>query len=513
MIRAASALAWADLLERVRRSSFLVVLGLVLWLASGIFSGDVLVMVGDGQGLMNAAWAGAMTTMVANTVLSLFGFWFVKNAVERDERTGVGEILATTPLRRVTYTLGKAASHFAVLCAMLAVLCVAGVVLFLVRGTSAGFDAFAYFAPYLLVAVPALAFTAACAVLFETTPGLRGALGGVVWMVLWSSVFVAAMTTKSPWFDPWGITTLASSLDDAARAHLHGYSEGLNITIGTSRRPDPARVFPWSGVAWTPALVAARVAWVGIAALVASIAAVPFHRFDPARGRGRALVPAAATKAARASGTRFAGLQGAAASLLARLPAGRVGSELRLFLFGGRAIWALAMTGIVIAEFFVPLAVAKTVMLPIAWIWTVSRFAELGARERRHATSGFVFPSPGYVPWQVLASWIAGVVFALVAVSGVVVRAAVAGDGATLVAIAAGAAFVPALALVLGTVSGTPRLFEVVYTVIWYAGPIRRIAALDYAGVSPGSAPATWAVLAAAAVAVAITVRARQLRT
>jgi ABC-type transport system involved in multi-copper enzyme maturation permease subunit len=522
MIRAAAALAWADLLERVRRSSFLVVLALVVWLASGIFTGDVLVMIGSGQGRMNAAWAGAMTTLVANTVLTLFGFWFVRNAVERDERTGVGEILATTPLRRTTYTLGKAASHFAVLVAMLAVLCVAGVVLLLVRGSDgAGFDAVAYFGPYGLVALPALALTAAFAMVFETTPGLRGAFGSVVWMIVWSVTFIVAIGTKNPWLDPWGSTLLTTSLSDAARAHVPGYVEGLTITIGTDRRPDPTQAFPWNGLAWTPVLVATRVAWLGVAALVAALAALPFHRFDPARGRPRALVPAGAAGAAGVAGAgaargglaRLSGLRRAATALVARLPAGRVGSELRLLVVGGRASWGLVMLGIVVAGFVVPAALTKSVILPLAWIWTLTRFAELGARERRYATTGFLFPSPGYVPWQTLAAWAAGVAFALLAVCGVAVRAALALDGGMLVAIVCGALFVPALALALGTISGTPRLFESVYTLLWYVGPIRHTAALDYAGVTPGSTPAVWAALALVGVSIAIAVRARQLRT
>ena len=56
-----------------------------------------------------------MMAMIAVTWVPLFGFWFVKNAIERDERTGVGPILAATPMTRVTYVLGKALSHFVVL--------------------------------------------------------------------------------------------------------------------------------------------------------------------------------------------------------------------------------------------------------------------------------------------------------------------------------------------------------------------------------------------------------------
>jgi hypothetical protein len=510
-MRTLLALARADWLERVRRSSFLVVLAFVVWLAAGVFTGDVVVRIGDAQGAMSAAWAGGMMTLVAVTVLSLAGFWVVRNAVERDERTGVGEILATTPLGRATYTLGKAASHFAVLVAMLSILCVAGVVLFLASGAPGGFAAGAYFAPFVLVALPALAITAACAMAFETTPPLRGGAGSAIWMSAWSGILVAAITANDPWLDPFGVMLLTNDLNEAARAHVPGHRMGLDITLGSTVRGEPVVTFPWAGVAWTPALVASRALWLAAAAAIAVLAAVPFHRFDPARGRARTEL-AGGAKAASAPARAIARGTALGTRLRALLPHGRVGSELRLLLAGGRAAWWFVALGLLVAGFVAPATTARGLILPLAWLWPLTRFAELGARERRHATAELVFATPRYVPHQTLAVWAAGVAFALLAGSGVALRMALAGDGAGLAGYAAGALFVPALALALGTLSGTPRLFEGIYVFLWYLGPSNRVAALDYTGATAGSAPAPWILLAILLVCVALVARARQRR-
>ena len=45
-----------------------------------------------------------------------------------------------------------------------------------------------------------------------------------------------------------------------------------------------------------------------------------------------------------------------------------------------------------------------------------------------------------------------------------------------------GALFIPALALALVTWSGSNKLFEVVYMLWWYAGPINRVESLDFMG-------------------------------
>jgi len=56
-------------------------------------------------------------------------------------------------------------------------------------------------------------------------------------------------------------------------------------------------------------------------------------------------------------------------------------------------------------------------------------------------------------------------------------------DWTGLLAWAIGALFIPSLALALGTWSGSNRLFEAVYTILWYVGPLNGLSALDYMGV------------------------------
>ncbi len=97
----------ADFLERVRRYSFLVTLGLAVWLGWAVSTGKLKLWISDSRGFYNSAWVGLLYALVVNVFVSLAGFYVVKNAVERDRRTGVGQILATTPMSKVLYTLGK----------------------------------------------------------------------------------------------------------------------------------------------------------------------------------------------------------------------------------------------------------------------------------------------------------------------------------------------------------------------------------------------------------------------
>ena len=47
-----------------------------------------------------------------------------------------------------------------------------------------------------------------------------------------------------------------------------------------------------------------------------------------------------------------------------------------------------------------------------------------------------------------------------------------------------GVLFVPSLALALGVWSGSSKLFEVVYVILWYVGPLNRMLLFDYMGIT-----------------------------
>ena len=125
-----------------------------------------------------------MTVLVTNTFLGLFGFYLVSDCIKRDIRTGVGQIIATTPVSRATYLIGKWISNCLVLSVLVLILAAAAAIMVLLKGEAA-LDLGALLMPFLAVALPYMALIAALAVVFETVPWLRGAVGNVVYFFLW----------------------------------------------------------------------------------------------------------------------------------------------------------------------------------------------------------------------------------------------------------------------------------------------------------------------------------------
>src|ERR1700677_555620 len=127
-------IARADFLERVRRYSFLVTLVVAVYFGYLAATGKIMLQVGHMRGVYNSAWVGALMSLVATTFLSLAGFYVVKNTIERDRATRVGEILASTPISKVLYLSGKWLSNFTVLAVMVGILGISGIAMQLFQG-------------------------------------------------------------------------------------------------------------------------------------------------------------------------------------------------------------------------------------------------------------------------------------------------------------------------------------------------------------------------------------------
>jgi hypothetical protein len=478
----------ADFLERVRRTSFLVTLGLAVYLGYVVSAGQLKLWLGEARGIYNSAWVGVLMALVANFLLSLAGFYVVKSAVERDRRTGVGEILATTPMSKPLYTLGKTASNFAVLTAMIAVLAAMGPVAQWMAGEETHIHLWPLLAPFLFLSLPAMAFVAACAVLFETLPLLRGGFGNVVWFFAWTGLTPAAI--EIPGFpDPFGLGPVSTKLFDAVREHL-GITD-RSFTLGALKTERNTRTFVWEGMDWTSSLVLKQLLWLLVAVGIALLAALFFDRFDPSRGRARAR---------RSNASPDAAGESLAPTLpipvhLYPLPEGArrfsflglLRAETRLLLQGQRWWWWAVALGLLIAGFAAPLEIARQFILPAAWIWPLLRWSALGSRESRHGTEGLVFSAAYPLSRQLPAAWASGVLLAMITGGGVAVRLGLAADWAGLGAWTVGALFIPTLALALGVWSGGGKLFEVIYLLLWYLGPMQHVPGLDYLGALPAT--------------------------
>lgn len=528
--RVLSALAVADFRERTRRPAYLVTLAATIVLgylalppAASLW---VIMNAGGYRGIYNSPYAGTATALAGSLWLMIGGFYVVRGAIARDQHTGVGQILAATPLRSAGYLAGKFLSNLMVLASMAGVLAVTALALQLARGESMAVDPGALLLPFAVLTLPVLALTAAAAVLFETIPVLRAGLGNIAWFFLWMITAIAGAGVPLG-----GLGTIASSMREAMAAqHLHP----AEFSVGFTKVDHPLHPFTWHGLHPGGGFVAARLLLILAAACSAVLPAAWFGRFDPARARPRRApaphrgqtpvpIPSTAPSAGQAPqparSPAYKPLSQARSRpglVFGRLLAG----EVRILVQGTSRWWWLVAAALNAAGLGVPASLmnppgaSTALLLSAAWIWPVLIWSRLGTQRRENGLETLLGAYPA-VYRQLAAEWAAGLALTALAGLGPLLRMAAAADGPGVAAWIAGALFIPSFALMLGVASRTHRMFQALYVILWYAA-VNQVAAADYMGTvlvdgrPAGPSPLLTAGVSLAMVAIAITVRAAQ---
>ena len=509
-------LARADFLERVRRYSFLIMLGLVVFLGYQTGIGNVALELGAYRGEYNSAWVGAMMSLIATFFLGWFGFYLVKGSVNRYRETGVGQIMATTPLTRPLYVIGKWLSNFAVLMAMVAVLALAGIVIQFLQGESTSIEFNAFIGPFLFIVLPMMALVAAFAVLFETIPFLAGGFGNIVYFFAFVMIFplIDKLSTNSPAFEPLGLGLMMHDMKAAVLQVYPDYSG--SFSLGSSGET-LLGTFQWNGIHWTTSLILARFSFLVIAILLTLLGAVFFDRFDPSRRKPRRTkrdAPPSTPEAVAAKQvlSQPVHLTPLSASTNHFVFFRVLISELKLLLKGQRWWWYAVAGGLFIAGLVNKPEIARQFILPLTWLWPILLWSGLGSREIQHNAQQMVFSSAAPLWRQLPASWLAGFLVTVLTGSGVAIKLLSAGDGVGLLAWLSGALFIPSFALASGVWTNSHKVFEVVYVALWDLGPMNKIAAVDYPGANSNGNIGFFLPLSLALIVAAFLGRARQLQ-
>ncbi len=488
-------LAVADFRERTRRYSFLITLLGTLFFGFLVITGKWALRLGEYRGEYNSAWVGSLMGTAGTCMLAIFGFYLVKNSLSRDRRTRVGEILAATPVSNHLYIAGKFVSNLAVLTLMAVTLLAAAVVMQLLSPAEPGFDLWALVAPFVFICLPVMTLVAATAVLFESIRTLRGTLGNILYFIIAEAAITASFLVNVPLLDFTGLGLFIPSMENAALSVYPDAKLGFEMGfVGyvPGSADDTMKLFLWPGIRWSLAMVPVRMVWIAAAMCLAALATFFFDRFDPARaGRVKPATrkgqPLPAADESPSESTPLVGWAdvGPADFNFSLLRMWR--AELALMVKGYHWSWYLIAIGLIAAQLAAPYEYARAFALSAAWIWPLAMWSSMGAREARFNTGQLVFSSAYPHTRQLPAVWLAGVTVAVLTGSGMIARALLVGEVGHLSALLVGALFVPTLALFLGVVSGTKKLFEVSYLLIWYLGAVNHLPALDFLGATDAS--------------------------
>jgi hypothetical protein len=158
--------------------------------------------------------------------------------------------------------------------------------------------------------------------------------------------------------------------------------------------------------------------------------------------------------------------------------------ELKLLLKGHSTYWVIGLLTLNIIQLFMSQQLLVSIVLPISWLWCVLVLSQLGQLEKQANTEELITYSKKSTMLQRLTSFAAGWVLFAIASFGSLVRFAAMAEWLLLVQIIIAISFSVSLAYFCGAFTGTRRTFEILFTAVWYIGPIQSLLYLDFFGVN-----------------------------
>lgn len=497
-----------ELRVRVRHPGFLPLLLGAGLLCFSIAAGDLALSWGGYRGAPTAGWIGVNGAVVSLLLLSLAGFYLVRDAVGRDRRLGVDRMWGSSPVSRLTYFSSKIAGNLAYLLLLGSLPVVLTTAQWITRpaGAITGSGLVELWYPFLILVLPVLVGVAGLAVVFDVVPALRGAAGNLFYLLIWALLVAASNQTQPGGLDLVGLGIIKPLIRDAVIAQ-HPGATGF-FDIGTRQ---PAGTFLWTGLPTNPRLIAERLLWLipGFFPLVLMPWLGIASRRPPASsrhpGRLSEWIEAVHLGLARLELVRY----------LPNPPFGRlVLGEVVVGIKGRSGWWVIGALALVGASLLAPLQNVISVWYPLAALWVLPVLSGFGNRERRANTAPVLYGVARPVGRHLTATLASGVLLSALLLGGSALRAGWAGMAAPATGALLSILALPAIALGLGVSTGNNRPFEFFFVLAWYLGPIRGAEQLDFLGrSSSGSALGVIPWLALGLGALGFLARARQLRT
>ncbi len=431
------------------------------------------------RGYYDSLWIAYMLVIVSQVFLLLIGYYFVNNSLKLDTDTATGQIVATTPVRGVTFLLGKLLSNFYILATVTLICFVVSVVMVLVIGEDSTLELGVMIMPFVVFMLPSMFFIAAIGLFFEAQPFISRGVMNVLYF------FLSLPLIMDSKFDALGFNIIVGSLEQSllSQSTPQGPS-GFGINSNPS---GDLPVFVYEGLEYTTAILVNRLIVIVISILLVLLISLVFNRFNPDMDKEHKLEEKEPNLSFISRGWGALVITGGKiySTISSTIPVPKqfalIEIELKMILKGQSRLFYMAATGIILGQLLSPIQLSYGGWLWAAWILPVLSWSKMGHREIKYRTDEIIFSVPNVLKLQFPSAYLAGALSALILASGTVVRLLISGMMIELVAVVVGAFFISSLAFFLQSLTRSSVLFEFVYLTFWYL-MINGMEIADYTG-------------------------------
>lgn len=477
--------AYADFLERVRRYSFLIVIAMTVIVGMAFVPSDNsrfgVMGFYEYRGIYNSAWVGCGVALLTSIFLSLVGFYLVKNTITRDEEIGVRQIIAITPTTKFEYCFGKVISNTILLSIIMLIMIVVAGIMQIIRGEVLKLVLPDLILPFIIITFPTILIISSLAVFFDSISWLRASIGNVLYFFIWISL-VSTILLRQPNFDVLGGNIIISEIVSDIKQIYPGYNGSFTIFGST----EVNKVFYWNGIDWSISTIIKRCLWVVIAFLISVLSSVLLKPISKKYNKNRNISDYfinneqidvdrsvfnnkrnMTLEKLKPSDYKFNFMQ-------------LVMIEIKLMIRGYSWFWYVILSILLYLTISLRLENVTNYCLPLIYLWTIPLWSQIGSQEFKNKTEKLLYQARYYKIHQLFAKYLSTVILFLLIGSTTITRLIIHEKGAIVISFLIAALFISSLSLMLGILTKSSKLFEVIFTIIWYLGPIHKVFPFDF---------------------------------
>ncbi|HEY4611693.1 MAG TPA: hypothetical protein VII11_01785 [Bacteroidota bacterium] len=504
----------ANVLDRARQYSFLVILGLTCLLSYEISTGGISIHFSGYQGLPNAAWVGTNAGVLTLMILCLVGFYVVNDSLGRDTLLRVRDIITVTSVSKGLFVGAKAASNVLLLCILLMIPGVVACGVFLGKGGSLS-DLDTLLMPFAVLGLPLMIAIGSTALFLDSFPFLRSGLGNLLYCILSINLIARSNHTKGvSALDVIGLGFIKPSISRTVISQTGSSAAVFDVSFGK----ESIENFSWEGVVWSTEVLSSRLLLVGVAVLITMIGAACYACETTGTVNRRAWIQP--PKIFREASARML--------LAISRPVGS-GIIPHVFLewirnLGGisqllceecnvlskslSTRWILGGAVLLVASFFMPFEMVRVNLYALSAVWFLVPLSVGSVREKIYRTEPFVSTSAHSAAYRITSKWLSFLLLFVLVNAGFLCRSVFHGRFDLAWIVVSAGMLITATALFLGSMTGGKKVFEIMFALFWYLGPVRGAVSVDFLGIhSPTAYPFALVFLATAFLLLASVVR------
>ncbi|WP_139068484.1 hypothetical protein [Clostridium beijerinckii] len=486
----------ADFLDRIRSKSIFIIALIMMYISYLFFPQNnssfyyTLNYNFEGffyRGIYNSMWMGWVATIAFISVITLIGFYFVRNSIKRERELLIGEITASIGTKPWIFIFGKAFGNLLFLLLQMLIVIFITIIMQFVRGECYSIELIKLLTPFIILALPACFIVSVIAIIFEVIPILRNSFGNVAYFFVWSGICVASLGgSKSYLADVFGMNSTSKLILEQFKNNFNEFKDIDYFSLGTNGAlHDNIKTFVMDKVSIEMNVFIGRFFWIAVGVLILLLASMFFRRTSLIKTK-------VSSKMSKVIDTKQKEYNSQKRVVLSEIFQDKIYSnnlsiicsELK-FMFATCSLWwykAIILCSI--GVFFAKGETLYKFLIPLIWILPIFTWSKLGTIQINYNMEDYLITYRNYRKAQLFDSAVAGILFSVLINISVIIKFIILNDCLGAIYILMGIVFVNALGMFIGNISKNSTAFEIIYTILWYVGMLNGLTSLDFLGLT-----------------------------